>query len=167
MPRPRRGGGPEFVRFFAPLVETLRALGESGRPKELSQKIADQLHIPEHELNRTNKNGKSRFENQVAWARFYLAKAGLIDTSKRGVWALTEQGRQSQLDHDGALRIFHEVQAKVKATKEPEVSDETQAPANERGREPKFPRSNDQPSAGTYSQRFRAAVPAGFARSRI
>jgi len=131
MPRPHRGGGPEFVRFFAPLVEALRALGESGRPKEISQKIADQLHIPEHELNRTNKNGESRFENQVAWARFYLAKAGLIDTSKRGVWALTEQGRQSQLDCDGALRIFQEVQAKVKAAKESEVSDETQAPASE------------------------------------
>ena len=87
MPRPRREDGPEFVRFFAPLVETLRAFGESGRPKEISQKIADRLHIPEDELNRTNKSGESRFENQVAWARFFLAKAGLIDTSKLGVWA--------------------------------------------------------------------------------
>jgi restriction endonuclease Mrr len=101
MRRPRRRGGPEFVRFFAPLVEALRALGES------------ELHLPEHELNRTNKNGESRFENQVAWARFYLAKAGLINTSKRDVWALTEQGRQSQLDHEGALRIFHQVQAEI------------------------------------------------------
>ena len=131
MLRSRRGGGPEFVRFFAPLMETLRALGESGRPKEISQKIADQLHIPEHELNRTNKNGESRFESQVAWARFYLAKAGLIDTSQRGVWALTEQGRQSQLDHDSALRIFQEVQTKIRTAKEPEVSDEMQAPTNE------------------------------------
>jgi restriction system protein len=131
MRRPRRRGGPEFVRFFAPLVETLRALGESGRPKEISRKIADQLHLPEHELNRTNKNGESRFENQVAWARFYLAKAGLINTSKHGVWALTEQGRQSQLDHEGALRIFHQVQAEINAAKEPDASDETQAPANE------------------------------------
>ncbi len=131
MPHPRRGRGPEFVRLFAPLLETLRTLGESGRPKEVSQKIAERLNIPEDELNRVNKNGESRFENQVAWARFYLAKAGLIDTSKRGVWTLTERGRESNLDHDGALGIFREVYAKFKATKEPEVSDETQAPASE------------------------------------
>jgi restriction system protein len=130
-PQQRSPGGPEFVRFFAPLVETLRDLGDSGRPKEICQKIAEGLHIPEHELNRTNKNGLSRFENQVAWARFYLAKAGLIDTSKRGVWTLTEKGRQSQLDHGRALLIFHEVHSETKAAKEPEVSEETQAPENE------------------------------------
>ncbi len=127
----KRLSGPEFVRLFAPLLDTLRDLGNSGRPKEVSAKIAERLSVPTAELDRVNKNGLSRFDNQVAWARFYLAKAGLIDTSKRGVWTLTELGRKSQLDRDDALRIFHEVQAKVKAAKEPEGSDETQAPANE------------------------------------
>ncbi len=134
MSRAHRQGpeeGPEFVRFFAPLVATLRDLGESGRPKEISQKIADRLRLPEHEINRTNKNGLSRFENQIAWARFFLAKAGLIDTSKRGVWALTEKGRESHLDHHDALRIYREVHTNSKAAKEADASDETQAPANE------------------------------------
>ena len=36
---------------------------------------------------------QTRFENQVHWARFYLAKAGYIDSSQRGVWTLTEKGR--------------------------------------------------------------------------
>src|SRR5216684_7072443 len=92
--------GPEFVRLFAPLLDTLRELGDSGRPKEVSEKIAARLNLPDEFLNRTLKNGSSRFANQVAWARFYLAKAGLIDTSRRGVWTLTESGRRSQLDHE-------------------------------------------------------------------
>ena len=110
----REKTGPEFVRFFAPLLDTLRELGNSGRPKEISDKIAVKLNIGEAELNRTNKNGQSRFANQVAWARFYLAKAGLIDTSRRGVWTLTEPGQHTYLDHERALRVFQEVQGQFK-----------------------------------------------------
>jgi restriction system protein len=52
--------GPEFVRFFAPLLDTLRELGNSGRPKEVSANVAERLKVPDEELNRTNKNGVSR-----------------------------------------------------------------------------------------------------------
>jgi restriction system protein len=101
--------GPEFVRFFGPLLDTLRELGDSGRPKEVSEKVATKLALPDEILNRTNKNGGSRFANQVAWARFYLAKAELIDTSQRGVWTLTEAGRRSQLSHEDAIRIYRDI----------------------------------------------------------
>jgi restriction system protein len=106
--------GPEFVGLFAPLLDTLRELGDSGRPKEIAEKIAARLKLPDETLNRTLKNGSSRFANQVAWARFYLAKAGLIDTSQRGVWTLTEAGRLTKLDREKALRVFHSVQKTFK-----------------------------------------------------
>jgi restriction system protein len=32
--------GPEFVQLFAPLLDTLRELGDSGRPKEVTDRIA-------------------------------------------------------------------------------------------------------------------------------
>lgn len=129
-------GGPEFVRLFAPLLDTLRELGDSGRPKEVSEKIAARLNLDDEVLNRTLKNGSSRFANQVAWARFYLAKAGLIDTSRRGVWTLTDSGRHSQLDHQKALRIFHEVQKGFRADETKDTSllsapDEVRAPPDE------------------------------------
>jgi restriction system protein len=126
--------GPEFVRLFMPLVDTLRELGDSGRPKEISEKIAIRLTVPEEELNRVNKNGQSRFANQVAWARFYLAKAGLIDTSRRGVWTLTELGRQPGFDSEKAIRIFHDVQKSMRKNgAEPEAipAAEEQAPPDE------------------------------------
>jgi restriction system protein len=131
-----KGRGPEFVRFFAPLLNTLRELGDSGRPEEVSEKIAKHLKLSDEVLDQTLKNGQSRFYNQVAWARFYLAKAGFIDTSRRGVWTLTEAGRGSRLDHEAALRIFNEVQKKFKED-EPETeallpgSDDTGAPSDE------------------------------------
>jgi restriction system protein len=107
---PATRGGPELVKLFRPLLDTLRELGDSGRPKEVVEKIADRLNLPDEVLNRTLKNGSSRFANQVHWARFYLAKAGLIDTSRRGVWTLTDSGRHSQLDQEKALHILQEVQ---------------------------------------------------------
>src|SRR6266566_10139040 len=122
-----RLSGPEFVRLFAPLLDTLRDLGNSGRPKEVSAKIAERLSVPAAELDRVNKNGLSRFDNQVAWARFYLAKAGLIDTSRRGVWTLTDAGRQARLDHQSALRIFQKIQQKWKDAGAVNENDETQA----------------------------------------
>jgi restriction system protein len=99
-----------LVKLFRPLLDTLRELGDSGRPKEVIEKIADRLNLPDEVLNRTLKNGSSRFANQVHWARFYLAKAGLIDTSRRGVWTLSDSGRHSQLDQEKALHILQEVQ---------------------------------------------------------
>jgi restriction system protein len=123
-----RTRGPEFVRWFAPLLDTLRDLGNSGRPKEVSAKIAERLSVPDADLDRTNKNGLSRFDNQVAWARFYLAKAGLIDTSRRGVWTLTERGRQTKLDQDSALQIFQDIAKTFKGEQEAGSVDETRTP---------------------------------------
>src|SRR6266568_2868604 len=89
--------GPQFLRFCIPIVETLQELGGSGQPKEVTDTVLERLHISEREQTQTNKNGGSRVRNQVAWARFYLAKADLLDASRRGVWALTEKGaRQSR-----------------------------------------------------------------------
>jgi hypothetical protein len=52
--------------------------------------------------------------NKVAWARFYLSKAGLIDGKKRGTWALTPEGEKAELDHAAALEICRGVQARFK-----------------------------------------------------
>ncbi len=118
------------------MLDTLRDLGDSGRPKEVIERIATSLKISDEELSRSLKNGSSRFANQVAWARFYLAKTSLIDTSRRGVWTLTEAGRRSRLDQEKALRIFHDVQKTFKeseAGKTPlSASDELGAPPDER-----------------------------------
>ncbi len=51
-------------------------------------------------------SGQPRFKNQVAWARFYLTKEGLLGASKRGVWSLTERGRATTLTYEQAHDIF-------------------------------------------------------------
>jgi restriction system protein len=98
--------GPKFVQYFQPVIEGLRDLGSSAKPREVYAWIAERLSVPKEEIEGTTKGGQSKFENKVGWARFYLAKGGLIDTEQRGVWVLTEKGRTTNLSHDDAYNLF-------------------------------------------------------------
>lgn len=96
----------EFLRWFGPLLDALRDLGDSGRPREVSSRIARNLSLSDEVLDETLKSGGSKFHNQVAWARQYLVWEGLLDSSRHGTWTLTEKGRNAHLDADDAREIF-------------------------------------------------------------
>lgn len=98
--------GAQFVKYFGPLLDALRKLGGSGTPDEVVEKIAIDLTLPDEVQNDLLPSGEPRFRNQVAWARFYLVREGLLDSSKRGVWSLTERGRASSLTHEQSREIF-------------------------------------------------------------
>lgn len=98
--------GSQFVRYFGPVLDALRELGDSGTPDEVVERIANNLQLPESVLNETIASGESRYRNQVQWARYYLVKAGLVGASRRGVWTLTEPGRQAHLTPTQSREIF-------------------------------------------------------------
>ncbi len=81
-----KGNGPEFLRFWNPLVEVLKEMGGSGTPNEVTDAVIEKLNISEEEQLISLRNGTSRIRNQVAWARFYLVRAGYLDSSERGLW---------------------------------------------------------------------------------
>jgi len=80
--------GPDFTKYIVPIIEVLNELGGSGNPSEVTDLIIEKYNISEDELNLVNKNGGSTVKNRIAWARFYLVKGGVLDSSKRGVWTL-------------------------------------------------------------------------------
>jgi restriction system protein len=98
--------GAQFVRYLNPVLDALRQLGDSGAPDEVVERIALDLSIPDDVQNELLPSGEPRFRNQVHWARFYLVKEGLLDSSKRGVWSLTEKGRSTHLTYEQAREIF-------------------------------------------------------------
>jgi restriction system protein len=101
--------GPQFVQYFQPVIDALIELGGSGRPTEVKERIAENLNISEDEQEEQIASGMSRFSNKVDWARFYLVKAGFIDASTRGIWNLTEKGRNIHLSNDEALQLFQNI----------------------------------------------------------
>ena len=108
------------------MIEALQQLGGSGRPEEVRTRIAQTLRLSDKEQSDPMASGISRFENQVHWARFYLSKAGFIDSSRRGVWSLTDKSRGvSALTADEAREIFRNVAsqfAKDKTVEPPEAA---------------------------------------------
>ncbi len=126
----------EFATYMNPLISVLRKLGGSSRVDEVCTTIAETLNLPDDVLDKQLKNGESRYKNQVHWARFYLATMGYLDSSRRGVWALTEKGQSTpELTEDQLREIIQEVQAKSakqKSNKSPseliDVEDSSVAP---------------------------------------
>ncbi|MCB9250851.1 MAG: restriction endonuclease [Flavobacteriales bacterium] len=114
----------EFVKWFGPLLDALRQLGGSAKPREASDKIAENLNLKDERLNEVLNSGQSRYYNQVAWARQYLAWEGLLDTSQHGIWALSPIGEKTVLDENKARKIFLKwVDIHRKAKKEKSVSE--------------------------------------------
>lgn len=96
----------EFTKWLGPLLDALRDLGGSGRPKEATERVAKNLSIPDSVLEEVLKSGTPRFANQVAWARQYLVWEGLLEDNTRGIWTLTEKGRTTKLTAEQGRQIF-------------------------------------------------------------
>ena len=119
-------GLPSYSDLFQPVLDALKDLGGSAKPSEVRDWLVTELSIPDELLELTIKNGTQLFLNRVQWARLYLSKTGYIGSSKRGVWALTEKGRNAQIDASETSDICLEV-SKLNATNQqrPEIDDDT------------------------------------------
>ena len=102
----KKKGQAEFTKWMGATLNALRALGGSGKPQEVSDLIAKQLNLSTKTLDETLKSGTPKFHNQVQWARQYLVWEGLLSSSKRGVWSLTEDGWKRNLSDEEGRDIF-------------------------------------------------------------
>ena len=79
-----------------PILETLYELGGNGRSRDVLERVK---HKMEHRLQAADyqtvgKGKEPRWHNLACWARSDLVKRGLLkDTSKRGIWELTDLGK--------------------------------------------------------------------------
>jgi len=114
----RKANGPVFIRFFRPILESLRSSGGTGTASEIVDRSIENAKITETEQEAVNKNGQSKVKNQVHWARQYLAWGGYLDSSRRGVWSLTDKGRSSDITAIDALNLFKTVHKSVASKKQ-------------------------------------------------
>lgn len=126
-------GGRKLAAMFPPVLNALRELGGSARAPEVIEIVAAALNISNEERDARTSNGQRRFDNQVAWARFYLAKAGFIDSSKHGVWSLTDKGRDARMTFEDALEVVKQTRAQMAATASTTGQEEADEDDNEGG----------------------------------
>ena len=96
-----------FLRWFAPIIQAIKDLGGSAKPKEVRAKIIENEQLTDAEISEVRGKSKvNKFANDVQFARNYLVYEGLIDKSERGVWKLTEKGASIEIDEQVASDIF-------------------------------------------------------------
>ena len=92
---------PTYDDLLWPTLEALKAKGGSASIQELSEQIASDMELSDEILELPHKEGgtQSEVEYRCAWARTGLKKIGAVDNTSKGVWTITERGRQIQDDN--------------------------------------------------------------------
>jgi restriction system protein len=87
---------PTFDDLMNPTLQALKRLGGSASIDELVPEIVRAMGLPQEIADVPHGNsGRTELEYRSAWARTYLRKAGFIENSERGIWALTPKGSQA------------------------------------------------------------------------
>ncbi len=105
--------GPQFLKYFAPVIAALDQLGGSGSKAEIKDTVAQNLGLTEAETGAVNARGTAVYDSTIHWSVWYLKQAGYLVSSKRGVWALTEKSKTEPIDGDAPMRLFREVRLRL------------------------------------------------------
>lgn len=122
---------PPQKEFFNPALKALRNLGGSGTIQEIDDEVAEIMNLTDEQLERLHnpdKSSKTEVEYRMGWARTYLKGVGLLDNPQRGVWILTEKGRNTErVDPDGVVRTVHQMIKEERARKQSDSSSQPEA----------------------------------------
>ncbi|CAO3416998.1 restriction endonuclease [Azospirillum argentinense] len=86
---------PTFDELIPPTIKALENLGGSARTDELNAEIAKIMALSDEVMNYRRLTASSNeVPYRAAWARTYLKTYGAVESTARGVWAITPNGRQ-------------------------------------------------------------------------
>lgn len=126
---------PDYQSLMLPVLKAATA-GEV-KVSQVIETLADDLQLSDDDRIAPLPSGKQAiFSNRVHWAKTYLAKAGLLESTKRGHFKITKRGKETLNKKPEKINIaylsqFKEFlefrQASKVATKEPKTTDTTEA----------------------------------------
>lgn len=90
--------GLTFFDYEIPLLTTLIMLGGSAKTSDvyplLEKVMKDTLKVHPEEYGHYKIQADIIWKNKTQWAREYLKRKGQLDGSVRGVWSITDAGRE-------------------------------------------------------------------------
>lgn len=85
---------PDFQTIMLPLLTFARD-GAEHTLRETIDALADEFQLTVDERNTLLPSGQQAvFDNRVGWARTSLKKAGLLESTRRGYYRITDRGQQ-------------------------------------------------------------------------
>lgn len=131
---------PDFQSLLLPVLSAISD-GSEHRMKDIIEILAQTFKLTENERKQLLPSERAfLFDNRVHWARFYLKKAGLVNTFKRGTITITKRGsevikKSPKTINLNFLRQFPEFNEGITAKEDKSRSniDETPPTSNEIG----------------------------------
>ena len=95
---------PDYQSLMLPVL-TFATHGATRVPL-VAEAVAGQLGLSEEECDELLPSGKQKLlHNRIHWAKFYLSKAGLISSPKRGVFLATQAGNDLLLTKPEQINV--------------------------------------------------------------
>jgi restriction system protein len=95
---------PDYQALMLPVLRAAAA-GETRVP-DTATRIADALQLTDEEREEMLPSGRQRIlHNRIHWAKFYMGKAGLIDSPGRGRFIASELGRELLRRNPAAINV--------------------------------------------------------------
>ena len=126
---------PDYQSIMLPLLK-FAGDGEEHSLREAIEDLADEFSLTDEERKELLPSGRqATFNNRVGWARTYMKKAGLLESTKRGYFQITERGldvlKQNPPEINNAfLRQFPEF-VEFQTPKQREVEEDTEQDISE------------------------------------
>ena len=82
---------PTYTALIVPTFKALKELGGSGTNNEIYEFVVNDLKLPTNIIEESHLSSltQTEIQYQLAWARTYLKKYGIISNSGRSVWSIT------------------------------------------------------------------------------
>lgn len=97
---------PPFNAFFRPVLE-LASTGEVNLQQAI-EGIAVKFKLTEEDRReRTSGGTKYKLNDRVSWAKVHLSKAGLVQSTKRGHFKITDSGKIALTDPDALTNLAY------------------------------------------------------------
>jgi len=85
---------PPHQFFFEPTLQALDNLGGSGSNTEIYKQVIRLTGLSQQIIDEMHSFTMSEVEYKLMWARTYLKNYGALESSRQGVWALTNKGAE-------------------------------------------------------------------------
>lgn len=87
---------PKYDDFMLPTLKALAALGGSASIDEIRDRVATDMTLTQEQLDLTYlASGAAIAADRMSWARSRMKPAKLIESAGRGIWVLTDLGREA------------------------------------------------------------------------
>ena len=88
----------QYDKLMNPVINAIKQLGGSGTNEEINNRVIELVGITSDQVeilhNPEKGGGLTELEYRLMWTRTYLKYFGMLESSQKGVWALTPNGQK-------------------------------------------------------------------------